>query len=804
MEFVFFLIFFLGLSDRIRKTSSIVLLAFSLFCTNATAQDILFQNIRGKVTDRDTNLPLTGASVYIPGTTPLIGSITDTSGLFLLKKVPVGRLGIEVSCLGYLTKQTGDIILTSAKEVFLEIKLETNAIQIREIVINSGLDKNQAINTMASVSARSFSIEETYRYAGSLGDPARMAANFAGVMAESPQRNDIVVRGNSPSGLLWRLDGIEIPNPNHFGTIGTTGGPVTILNNNLLTNSDFFIGAFPAEYGNALAGVFDLKMRNGNPFRREFWGQIGWNGFELGGEGGLDKNNQSSYLVSYRYTFLGLLGKLGIIGYIPQYQDLTVKVNIPTKRAGEFSLIGIEGTSKIEILDSKKPPSDWTFTDEGQDLRLKTGLGLIGISHRITLNDKISLRQNLSVQESVNGEQVDSFTVNYPSPFPIYRLNSSQTKYCLSSSLKVRSGQHSNFNAGISADLYHVGYSDSSWVSTGYRASTLINENVFLLREYAQWQSQFINRIILTGGLYSQVLFMNKSYSIEPRAGLRWLIDDHHALSLGYGLHSQIIPLPVYFFRTENQDGSYSLTNQNLGFSKSHHIIMGYDYSINPNLRLKTEIYYQLLFNIPVRSGTTFPEYSLINFGESYGLHEIDSLVNNGKGRNAGIEITLERFFKKGYYWLTTISLFDSRYTGSDGVWRHTAFDGNFIVNLLGGHEWTFHTNHTISLDIKTLYAGGKRYVPVDIEKSMAARRTIYDWGKAYENKYDNFFRLDIRLGYNLNLAKVSHRFAIDLQNVTNHQNLLIQRVDPVTGEIINDYQIGFFPMITWKVEFAL
>lgn len=142
---------------------------------------------------------------------------------------------------------------------------------------------------MATVSARSFTVEETSRYAGSLNDPSRMAANYAGVSSTSDARNDIIIRGNSPLGVLWRLNGMEIPNPNHFGSLGTTGGPVSILNNNLLDKSDFLTGAFPAEYGNALAGVFDLQMRSGNNEKTEFLGQVGFNGFELGAEGPIGK-----------------------------------------------------------------------------------------------------------------------------------------------------------------------------------------------------------------------------------------------------------------------------------------------------------------------------------------------------------------------------------------------------------------------------------------------------------------------------------------------------------------------------------
>jgi hypothetical protein len=176
-----------------------------------------------------------------------------------------------------------------------------------DVTVRPDIRKDQAINEMAVVSARSFTIDETERYAGSLGDPSRMAANFAGVTSVSDQRNDIVIRGNSPLGLLWRLEGLEIPNPNHFGSIGTTGGPISMLNINHLTNSDFYTGAFPAEYGNALAGAFDIRMRNGNNQKHEFMGQMGFNGFELGAEGPFSSNSQASYMANFRYSTLEVL-----------------------------------------------------------------------------------------------------------------------------------------------------------------------------------------------------------------------------------------------------------------------------------------------------------------------------------------------------------------------------------------------------------------------------------------------------------------------------------------------------------------
>src|SRR6056297_3149497 len=320
----------------------VLILLFSSYAAAQSNTDKITQNIRGKIIDKDSKSPLPGATVLITSAKPVKGTSSDADGKFRFEDVPVGRKDIKVSYVGYGSKQIRYLILKSAKELVLTIELEENVQKIDEVVVK-GYRKDQPINDMAKVSARSFSIEETEKYAGSWGDPSRMAQNYAGVISAGDQRNDIIIRGNPPIGLLWRLEDINIPNPNHFGALGATGGPVSMLNNNLLTNSDFFTGAFPAEYGNALSGVFDLKMRNGNNEKREYTGQVGFNGFELGAEGPFSSENRASYLANYRYSTLSITDKLGFnlgVGAIPEYQDLNFKVQLPWKK-GKLTIFGL-------------------------------------------------------------------------------------------------------------------------------------------------------------------------------------------------------------------------------------------------------------------------------------------------------------------------------------------------------------------------------------------------------------------------------------------------------------------------------
>ena len=393
---------------------TIIVSYFANIC-KSNAQQVYTQIIRGTVVDSYSGSPLPGANIVLLNTDPPKGTSADENGRFILKDVPTGRQSLRISFMGYKPVVLKDILVTSAKQVVLKVKLEEKVMTTGEVEVVAEYKKDRPINPMALVSARSFTVEETNRYAGSYGDPARMAANYAGVASSRDNRNDIVIRGNSPVGLQYRVDGIEITNPNHFGAMGTTGGPVTMLNTNLLTNSDFLTGAFPAQYGNAISGVFDLRMKTGNTQKREYWSQLGWNGLEFGLEGPFSKKSDASYIAAYRYSFTDLLSLMGIrLPEVARYQDLSFKVNIPTKKAGIFTFTGIGGTSAIKIYDSDKKQEHWTFPTHGEDINTGSSLGAFGVEHSYFFNPNTTLKTHLSIVASEVHNTIDTFTVQSP------------------------------------------------------------------------------------------------------------------------------------------------------------------------------------------------------------------------------------------------------------------------------------------------------------------------------------------------------------------------------------------------------
>jgi hypothetical protein len=762
------------------------------------------QTVRGKVVDSQTEAPLAGSVVIIKNSNPVLGARTDAKGNFIIEEVPAGRQSFEASYIGYLSNSLENIFVTSNRETYLYIKLEESVTSLSEVIITNKLKKDQPLNANATVSARTFSIEETERYSGSIGDPARMASNFAGIATTCDQRNDIVIRGNSPLGVLWRLDGIDIPNPNHFSSFGASGGPISILNNNLLTNSDFFTGAFPAEYGNALSGVFDLKMRTGNNLKYEFVTQVGMNGFELGAEGPIIKN-KSSFLVNYRYSTLAIVDAMGFkvgIDAIPFFQDASFKVSSNNTKFGQFSLIGIGGYSYVNDFDSERDTS-LLRNRTGEDFTFGSGMGAVGLIHKLLINNKISMENIISLSYTLSHISEDTFTSQFPEPSANYRQKSDEKGITLSSTVKYKLNPKNVFQAGISIRLLNFQFTDSIKDGNGFTVNLNQEGNYNLLKSYIQWQHKFSDYFLTYSGLHFMLFTFNNSTSVEPRIGLKWDFNSNHSLNIGFGLHSQLAPRMFYIVEDETNPGEYDPMNQKLGFSKSLHSVIGYNWLITKNLRLKLETYYQYLYEIPVKQGN--PAYSMLNFGDSYfdQLPIIDSLVNAGKGKNYGIEVTLEKFLDKGYYALLTGSLYESKYRGFDDIERNTAFNGNFILNTLAGKEFKIGKHNFLSLDLKVTYAGSLRYVPFDIVQ-VASNYYLQDWvwDRAYENRRKDYFRLNGRFGYKLIMKKFSMELAVDFMNLTNHRDVFTEYFNSKTGEVKYSYQFPFLPIGFLRCQF--
>lgn len=783
-----------------------------LFCISKSIfSQTLTQTIRGTVVDADSKSPLEMVSVKIINIDSDISSTTDAGGKFRLQEVPVGRHSIRFAIVGYEDVIIHNIIVTTGKEVVLNVEMQEKLLMGKEVEIIAEKDKTKANNDLVTNSARNFRSEETERYAGSRGDPSKMVANYAGVATGNDVRNDIIVRGNSPLGVLWRLENTDIPSPNHFSTQGATGGPVSILNNNLLGSSDFLTGAFPAEYGNKMSAVFDLKMRNGNNEKTEFTGQLGLNGIEAGIEGPLAKNDSTSnpsYLINYRYNSLKLFQIIGVsfgVSAIPTYQDVSFKLNMPTSKSGVFTLWGIGGISDISLLDSEKDSSDWSFADFGEDLIFKSAMGAIGFSHLRFFTDKISGKLNLSVSGTQFMVSIDTLSTD-KNPFRVYTNDSKDAQYFGNYTITNKINSYHLLKGGISWKNLAANYYSTYW-SRKFREKLIqFNQkgHTNSLQSYLHWQYRCTNNLTFNNGLHYNWLELSNAHSFEPRTGIRWQFFPKQALSAAFGIHSQALPLIYYYYQAyDSLSGKYVNTNRTLKFSKSRHYVLGYDYNFANDFRLKLETYYQNLYNIPVEKYRK-SSFSTINIGnELQGLTFVDSLENTGTGFNYGIELTIEKFFSRKYYFLSTLSLYESKYKGSDRILRHTAFSGGYVYNILGGIELpTKKKNHTIGLDLKVTFAGGNHYTPIDIQQSILTNEAVYIDSLAFSKQFRDYQKTDVKISYRINSKKISHYIFIHVENIFNRKNVLQRVYNENKKSILEEYQLGLFPYGGYRIEF--
>ncbi len=810
---LFFFTYLTYMHYRMFRNLLLILLSAPTLCLGQRTQ-----LIKGVIRDKESKSPLTGVIVVVTDVTPSIGGATDQNGNYVLKDVPVGKHTIYASYVGYLGVTMSDVLVTSAKEVVLPIEMEESAVKMTEVTVTH---KREHINDMAIVSTKTFDVQETERYAGSRADPARMASNFAGTQGGDDSRNDIVIRGNSPQGVLWRMEGVDIPNPNHFSIPGTSGGPVSMINSKTLANSDFFMSAFPAEYGDAVAGVFDVKLRNGNNDRYEFAAQFGFLGTELAAEGPFSRKSGSSFLFAYRYSTLALFKGMNIkIGTssVPNYQDATFKVNFPIGKKSNFSFFGIGGLSSIDLIVSTltSPPNE-LYGESDRDQYFTSNTGVVGATFSHTFNQNTYTK--IAVAESANDIYAHHDFVFRDASYQLDSLkNILGYKFVTKSTTahwflnKKLSAKHT-VRLGVENNYYQLNLSDSTRQFPPSRTDWQYRENYTgstdLVQAYIQYKYRPSDALTLTGGIHAQYLSHNSSQSVEPRLGMRWAVNDNNVITAGYGIHSQMQPLYQYFAHDTSSPPNV-MKNYNTGFTRSHHFVLGYDKVLSKELRLKAETYYQYLFDVPVETRTG-SSYSALDQGSGYSRYFPDTLKNTGTGYNYGIELTLEKKFSNNYYFLVTGSLFDSKAKGNDGVYRNTDYNSHYAVNILGGYEKKTGKNSTLIIGAKVTFIGGKLYSPVDTGASNSYGDAIVIDSERNTLHFKPYFRADLKIGARFNSKKVTHEIGLDLVNVFNNKNILSQTysyglylqtggADPFYYQ----YQLGFLPIFYYRIDFGI
>ena len=751
------------------------------------------QTVRGIVLDSKTNAPIEFATVRIMNVGSL-GSTTDSLGRFRIDNVPVGRCNIQTSYVGYNTNIFNEIPVTSSKEVYMEITLDENIHSLAEVVIQPEIKKDKPLNAMAITGGRMISMEEAGRFANGFDDPARLSSAFAGV-AGDVGTNAVAIRGNSPQFTQWRLEGVEIPNPTHFADLtGLGGGFLSALSTQVIGNSDFYNGAFPSEYSNALSGIFDMQIRNGNNQKYEHTFQLGILGIDLASEGPISRKHGSSYIFNYRFstTSLATGNDMNL-----KYQDLSFKLNFPTRKAGTFSIWG------IGLIDRYKPEAidrdEWETQGDRQSGNTAFDKAAGGLTHKYLINADTYIRSSLAATYSKDRTRADQITED-DKLVHVGDIRNSKWDIVFNSYLNKKFNSNHINRTGITVTglQYDLDYkiSPNFGLDIPMEQISKGNGGSCVLSAYSSSVINLSNHLTTSLGITAQYFTLNKNWTVEPRAALKWSFNPKHALALAYGLHSRREKLDYYF--VEQEANGKTESNRYLDFSKAHHFGLTYDWNINSYMHLKVEPYYQYLFRIPVEENSSF---SIINH-QSFYLDRI--LKNRGSGVNYGIDITLEQYMKNGFYYMITASLFKSKYKAGDNIWRNTRLDKNYLLNILAGKEWMVGRNkqNVLSLNGRIFFQGGDRYTPVDEGKSMIEHDIKFDETRAYSKKFDPSINGDISFSYRINKKKISHEFSIKMLNVGMRTGMHFYQYNEKTHKIEKKDGSGLIPNISYKIYF--
>lgn len=790
---------------------------FILLAVSLTSQFLSAQTsqgtIRGQVLDAISGAPIPDAQVLcLMGKRDSLKAITNEEGIFRLEGITAGRHRVVAEAPGYASYAIPDLVVSSGKERVLDITLNPVIYDADEVPIQANTYRD-----IRQVSTRVFTVEETRRYAAAYFDPARVATSYPGVTAANDQANHLIVRGNSPNGVGWRLEGVEIVNPNHLTNAGTfsdrisqSGGGTIILSTQLLDNSTFSAGAFAPRYGNALSSVFDIHLREGNNEQYEYTVQAGLIGVDLAAEGPISKQQGSSFLANYRYSTVGLLGALGIEFGNEEitYQDLSFNLHLPAGKAGTFTVFGMGGLSitryfgsNVDTLQSGRDRFDIDFY---------SNMGAAGATHRKLLGQNTLWQTTVAFSGIESGRRGELITDTLAGPLTVENDEVLNSRLSAVSRIQTKLGTRSNLEAG----LYYTRFFNRTLSQIRaldpdepLRELASFEGNTDLLQPFVDWQWQASPQVTLNAGLHAMYYLFNQQVSLEPRLRMNWQVNAQHRAALAYGLHSQLQPSSLYFLSVpiEGTD-EYRQPNLDLGFTRAHHLVASYQWSPQTDWRVGLEAYGQYLFDVPIAPGDTL--FSALNFFEANVSDQLegDSLVNQGEGLNYGLELTVERFLSEEYYFLLSGALYDSRYRSGGDIWLETRYNGRYQLAATGGyeHEWISKKgqNKSWGANLRVQYRGGFLAATVDLPASEASGRTVYDYAAGYNERLPDFFRVDFRVTFKRHRPNLTRTLGIDIQNLTNAQNVAFFAYDPVAGGVITRYQLGIIPLLSYRLEF--
>jgi TonB-dependent Receptor Plug Domain len=735
------------------------------------------QNITIHIKESSSSIAISNATIKIPELN--LSSISDSMGKVEFKNLPSSYFSIEISAVSYSKVILKTIKAESNKTKFIEVELEPHINTLNQIVVK-GISRT---NSSSITSLKSIELEEILRLPATFYDPARLAMSFAGVANTDDQANNISIRGNSPQTLQWRLDGVEIVNPNHLSNAGTisdqptfAGGGTNILSAQMLGNMTLHTGAFSPEYGNVTGGIMDMNFRNGNTERHAKTIQVGLIGVDLSAEGPLSKSRNTSYLFNYRYSFTGLLGLMGITfgGESIKFQDFALNINHKTKRLGEFSIFAMGGNSSNIFAPPLEKDLILTQKDLG-NIDFYCFMALVGVKHSIKLS------KNWNWQTTIVESGLQNLRSAYrQAPFNLVSYQF-QSKNIFGGNSYLTGVINNTFNIKTGVNLNHF-FDEYNALNSD---QDFYSVDRIIVQPFVSVSNHIINKWKYNIGFNAPYYQLSNRAYFEPRLSTAYYINPSTTLAASYGLHSQ------QFFAYE------SISSPSFPV-RSHHFNLMMQKNIQQKSSINIEAFFQSYFQIPNQNGyyvsplNGFPEFNTLN----------NYTNTQNQGINYGLESSYSYFLNKGLYIKANATLFRSKYLAFDNVYYPTRNDSRYIFNLSLGKEWLNKKGRVYGVNTRLNYVGGLVNYALDEAASKVKGETIYSYNKPASDRNPAYFRPDLRLYKRKTVNKKTTTLSLDFQNVSNTQNKAYQYYDSYLSKVVSKNQLGLLPLLNYRIEF--
>ena len=784
--------------------------------------------IRGRLIDRASKQPLSDGFVELLNFSPQrIVKIDSATGHFEFKFVPVGRHRLLATADNYEKIYELNINVVAGSEQFLTLQLNEKIEDVKEpfTAAQIGYGTTQFTAQIAirqkdpfilmdnTIGQQHFDIEQMNNLAGARNDPARMAASFSGISNADDTRNDIVVRGASPLGVQWLLEGLPIQNPNHLGLIGTTSGYFPILNINVIGEADFRLGAFSAQYANTSTGIFDIYLRNPETRRLRTTAQIGWNGAELVLQGPLF-NKRSSFIVAGRYSLLPVFNSIGIYDLnaksTPKIYDINYNFQYVTNKGNEFNLFGFYGNSALHTKASDEDFLNIFNPAPRANVDWENNNTVVGLKYRHFFSKHFFWQTTIGGNIAYNNQEHIYHKTTHPWTLPYRGLYSKiyQSTYSISSFVNQKVNTKFSWRSGFM--LQHR-VNEFFEVQDRFNVAPIVyydyigsNQLIHLYLHTNYRLTSNFNFQLGAAALYNN---LNQQFVAEPRVNLSWDIGKKHQLDIIYTMQNQEISPRLSYLQLQSFNSTigavYDTSARNLKMMGNHYFTIDYVYQPKSHLQFKLSPYYKFWYNVPVNAEEA-TGFSAFNFDSRlpYNLPKF-KMESTGTAENYGIDLIAIHHLNKGFQLNYTVSFFESTYKGSDGIKRDARFDRDWLTRLAASKEWTLNKTKANVFFLSTTFtlAGGERYTPIDIEQSGYFNEEILT-NQWFENRTDFYMRWDIKTGFRFNGKKVNHYFYIDMTNVLGRKNILTYHYDNATETVKPIYQYGRMPELFYRIQF--